>query len=242
MSRWRRHNQIWCNWPARPIGLMEVIGGSYLSASSHITYKYLLNSLNQNGLAIHTWNYLPSLDHQAQATQAWKDFRTCKKILESRIGIGLNPIRMGHSLGCKLHLLAPDGGRNSKSSIFISFNNFNINRSIPAVSKLSSKLNFEAEFNPSSKETLRLIYQQYIQINNLIINFSNDNLDQSKVLLKCLKRREKDNSRNIELVGNHLTPISAGLRQNLLGEWAVDENKIKILNSLIEVVFKYSIK
>ena len=242
MGRWRRSGRIWCNWPSRPIGLIELIGGSYLSASPHISYKFLLEALREKGLAIHAWTYLPSLDHQAQANEAWKSFRLCRKKLESRVGVKLNPIRLGHSLGCKLHLLSPDGGRNSKIFISLSFNNFNANNSIPIIGRLSSKLNMETEFSPSPQETMNLIFNQYTQPNNLIINFSNDKLDQSKLLIKCLKNREQDSSENVQLEGDHLTPISSGLRQNILGEWAVDDNKIKTLNILITQIYKYSTK
>ena len=240
MSRWRRHKQIWCNWPTKPIGLIEVIGGSYLSASSHISYKYLLDSLAKKGLAIHTWNYLPSLDHQAQANEVWREFRACKKILEKRIGLKIISLRLGHSLGCKLHLLAPDGGRNCNALILISFNNFTVKRSIPAIGKISEKLKLETEFSPSPKETMRLIYKQHFQTNNLIITFSNDNLDQSLILLKCLKERGNDATECVNLSGTHTTPISTGLRHNVLGQWATDKEKIKNLNILIEEICSYS--
>tara|TARA_Y100001968_G_scaffold166962_2_gene152939 strand:- start:89 stop:829 length:741 start_codon:yes stop_codon:yes gene_type:complete len=242
MSRWRYIEQTWCNWPSRPIGLIEFIGGSYLSASPHISYKYLLEDLARKGLAIHAWAYLPSFDHQSQANTAWKDFRACRKILESRVGIKLNPLRLGHSLGSKLHLISPDRGRNSEALISISFNNFNVNRSIPIIGKLSSKLNFETGFSPSPKETLDLIYKNYLQSKNLIISFSNDQLDQSSILFNCLQKRLEDATIQIQLEGDHLTPVSSGLRQNLFGNWATDSSKLKTLQILVERIIIFSKK
>ena len=67
------------------------------------------------------------------------------------------PIRIGHSLGCKLHLIAPDGGRKSNSFIGLSFNNFKIDKSIPFLSKAKKKLKIQAEFSPSPSETMRII-------------------------------------------------------------------------------------
>ena len=109
MTNWRKIDQTWCSWPSKPTALIEMIGGSYLAATPNISYKTLLNSLSQKNIAIHAWSYIPSLDHQAQANEAWKDLRKCRLKLESRIGnISYEPIRLGHSLGCKLHLIAPD--------------------------------------------------------------------------------------------------------------------------------------
>ena len=232
-------NQTWCNWPTNPIGLIEVIGGSYLSASPQISYKYLLESLEKKRLAIHAWSYIPSIDHQTQANQAWKHFRFCKKILEKEKGLKLKTIRIGHSLGCKLHLIAPDNGRNSDALISFAFNNFNANKSIPIVGKLSSKLNFETEFSPSTQETMKLIYQQYIQPNNLVINFSNDKFDQSQILLNCLIKRIKDSSSNLKLNGDHLTPVSFGLSKRLLGELTTKTKRSINLNALIDHIYSF---
>ena len=53
-------------------------------------------------------------------------------------------------------------------------------------------------------------------LNNLLIKFKNDNLDQNDLLLKSLKERPYDMSKIVELDGNHLTPVSVGLREKLL--------------------------
>ena len=49
-----------------------------------------------------------------------------------------------------------------------------------------------------------------------MIKFKNDNLDQNDLLLKSLKERPSDNSKIILLDGNHLTPVSMGIREKLL--------------------------
>ena len=129
MSYWRNVNKIWCLWPPRPKGLIEVIGGSYLSASPHLSYRKLLEEIFKGNIAIHAWSYLPGLDHQKLANEAWKELRGCKRKLEKRVGVLPPPIKLGHSLGCKLHLIAPDSGRNSKSLIALSFKKFAANKS-----------------------------------------------------------------------------------------------------------------
>ena len=85
MATWRQVEQTWCLWPAKPIGLIEMIGGSYLAASPHISYRLLLEALSRKDFAVHAWGYLPGLDHQAQANSAWKSFRSTKKKLYKRL-------------------------------------------------------------------------------------------------------------------------------------------------------------
>ena len=216
MSTFRRINDVFCQWPSRPIGIVEIIGGSYISIKPEITYRNLISRLLDRNFAVHTWSYIPNFDHQIQANQAWKQFRLSRNIVEKRVGIIPKVIRMGHSLGCKLHLLAPDGGRNCNGLVAISFNNFRADKSIPMLRKMSQRLNFQTEFSPSPSETLNLIREHYEQINNLLIRFRNDNLDQNNILIKLLKERASDKSKIIQLDGNHLTPVSLGLRENLL--------------------------
>ena len=240
MTRWRKLNHLWCAWPSNPIGLVEMIGGSYISASPHISYKRLLESLYSKGFAIHTWPYIPGFDHQTQANQAWKSFRHTREKLELRVSSQLRTIRIGHSLGCKLHLLAPDGGRKSNALINISFNNFNINRSIPMIGKLAAKMNIKTEFSPSPKETINIIYSQYQQKNNLIIRFKNDELDQSSGLISCLKMRKEDSSKELLLEGNHLTPVSTGLSNNILGNSISSSYRERNLKMLINEIYIYS--
>ncbi|WP_269623120.1 DUF1350 family protein [Prochlorococcus marinus] len=213
MTKWRRINQTWCKWPANPTALIEMIGGSYLATSPHISYKKLLERLAKKNNAIHAWSYIPNFDHQEQSNQAWRNLRECREILESRVGKLFNPIRLGHSLGCKLHLLAPDGGRKSEFLVSISFNNFKADRSIPMLRKLKRKFNIETEFSPNPDQTMSLISNKYIQANNLLIKFNADKLDQSELLLSHLKKRINDSSKIIEIKGDHLSPIGTGIKE-----------------------------
>ena len=240
MTRWRQIGQTWCKWPAQPVGLIEMIGGSYLAASPQISYRRLLDDLAKRNLAVHAWSYIPGLDHQAQANHAWRSMRSCKKSLESRIAKPLKIIRLGHSLGCKLHLLAPDGGRNSKGLITMSFNNFGANKSIPLLGKLAPRLGFYSEFSPSPEETLRLIRERYLQQKNLLISFEEDQLDQTPLLFNCLQTRQCDDSEQLHLNGDHLTPASAGFRHEVLGQWADDKIKRESLNRVVDEIYKWS--
>ena len=240
MTRWRRLGKAWGLWPAQPIALVEMIGGSYLAASPQLSYRRLLEALASQNLAVHTWGYVPGFDHQAQANEAWSSLRRCRQELQARVGALPAPLRLGHSLGCKLHLLAPDGGRNSKALVALSFNNFTADRSIPMLREPRSRLDFHTEFSPSPKETMRLIRECYHQPHNLLVSFGKDDLDQSPSLLHCLQQRADDATQSWHLPGDHLTPASAGLRQNLLGDWADDSARAETIKQLVETICRWA--
>ncbi len=241
MNRWRNYGSVWALWPSKPIGLIEMIGGSYLASNPQLSYRRLLESLAKKNLAVHAWGYLPNLDHQVQSVEAWKELRATKKILEKRVGTIPDPIRMGHSLGCKLHLLSPDGGRNSKALIAISFNNFKAQNSIPMLKNISKRIGIKSEFSPSPLQTIEQIKSYYIQPNNLIIRFEEDTLDQSHLLLNCLKERKTDNSKQLLLNGDHLTPASVGFREKIFGEWVNNASQIDSISRIVDMTFKISI-
>ena len=241
MSTFRRIGDVSCQWPSRPIGLIELIGGSYISIKPEVTYKRLITGLLQRNFAVHSWSYIPNFDHQLQANQAWKNFRQSRKVLEKRVGLIPKSIRLGHSLGCKLQLLSPDGGRNCNGLVAISFNNFKADKSIPLLKKMSQKLNFQTEFSPSPSETLNLIRENYEQVNNLLIKFKNDNLDQNDLLFKSLKERPSDKSKIILLDDNHLTPVSVGLREKLLKSNFQSSSKYEKIDLLVDQVTHWKI-
>ena len=241
MRTFRPIGDVSCQWPSRPIGLIEIIGGSYISIKPEITYKKLISGLIQRNFAIHSWSYIPNFDHQIQANQAWKEFRLSRQNLENRVGTKLKSIRLGHSLGCKLHLLAPDGGINSNGLVAISFNNFKADKSIPFLREMSEKLNFQTEFSPSPIETLNLVSENYEQINNLLISFKNDKLDQSNLLLKSLRGRDYDKSQIIRIDGNHLTPVSLGMREKLLKSNFESSLKYKKIDYIIDQITNWEI-
>ncbi len=239
MTKWRNIDKVWCIWPSRPSMLVEIIGGSYLASSPNISYRNLIQNLEKRNIAIHAYSYLPGLDHQGLANCAWQKLRNCRRKLIIRIGYELKVIRIGHSLGSKLHLLAPDGGRNCDGLISISFNNFAANKSIPIIDKISPKLAIKTEFLPTPTETMRIVSQNYFQPRNLLIAFDDDDFDQSNKLLKCLCNREIDYSKYILLKGDHLTPANIGINgqffRNIGTPYRIEE-----FNKLLEVIYNWS--
>ena len=225
-----------CFWPANPKKIIEFIGGSYLASNPDITYKRFIESLIKKNYAVHAYKYIPQFDHQELSIKAWRDFKMCKENLLKKLNKNLSTIRIGHSLGCKLHLIAPDGGRNCERFVSISFNNFSASKSIPFLKKISKNLDFNSEFSPSPQRTLNIIQKTYIQNNNLLIKFDSDKLDQTESLLSCLKNRINDNSNGIMMKGNHTLIASAGLRENFIGEWADDNFKKKSINKISTII------
>ena len=73
-------------------------------------------------------------------------------------------------------------------------------------------------------------------INNLLIKFDSDQLDQTETLLSCLKIRREDNTKGILLKGKHTLIASAGLREDLLGEWADDNLKRKTIIKISQLI------
>ena len=231
MPRWQQRDDLWLLEPdGPPRGLIEFIGGSYLAATPQLSYRRLLEALAGRGWRLHAWSYVPGFDHQSQANTAWRRFRRER----SELGMSSTerPLRLGHSLGCKLHLLAPDGGRGSSALVALSFNNFSAERSVPLLAELGQQFNFRSEFSPSPQETLEQVRRCYQQPRNLLVRFQRDGIDQSQRLLTVLQERASDRSELLELPGDHLTPSSAGLRRQLLGDWADDPSRQRAMEQI----------
>ena len=238
MGRWRSSGDLWLLDPppavadGTPAPLVEFIGGSYLAATPQLTYRRLLEALAQRGWQVRAWSYVPGFDHQQQANTAWRRFRELR---------GQQPVpplllRLGHSLGCKLHLLAPDAGRGCSGLAALSFNNFSAERSVPLLAELGQQMGFRSEFSPSPAATLEQVQRSYRQPRNLLVRFSSDAIDQSARLLDALRSRSADASRLLELPGDHLSPASGGLRRQLLGRWADDPTRERGIEQLAETI------
>jgi len=251
-ASWRQAGDLWCleppssgTGPAAGKGLVEFIGGSYLAATPQLSYRRLLEALAQRGWSVLAWSYVPGFDHQQQAIAAWRAFRSHRETAARRSGsFELEDsgvvLRLGHSLGCKLHLLAPDGGRRCTALVALSFNNFSAERSVPLLAEMGQQFGFRSEFSPSPQETLELVARGYRQERNLLVRFSRDSLDQSPRLLDTLRQRPGDASELLELPGDHLSPASAGLRRNLLGDWADDPTRQRRFDRLAATISQWA--
>ena len=239
MGRWRSSGDLWLLDPAvRPADgaaapVLEFIGGSYLATTPQLTYRRLLEAMAQRGWQVRAWSYVPAFDHQQQANTAWRRFRAQRAQQQEpppRV------LRLGHSLGCKLHLLAPDAGRGCIGLVALSFNNFSAERSVPLLAELGQQMGFRSEFSPSPAATLEQVQRSYRQRHNLLVRFASDAIDQSARLLDALRSRGADASRLLELPGDHLSPASGGLRRQLLGRWADDPARERCIEQLADSI------
>jgi hypothetical protein len=113
---------------------------------------------------------------------------------------------IGHSMGCKLHLLIGSLFSVERSgNILISFNNFSARNAVPLVEQFSPV--FAVEFTPSPLETNQLIAKKYQIRRNLLVKFTNDTIDQTTVLTDVLQTRFPGMVVAQTLSGNHLTPL-----------------------------------
>ncbi|MFO0118630.1 MAG: DUF1350 family protein, partial [Cyanobium sp.] len=107
---WRQRGPIWGLDPAtsgavRPgpgPGRIEFIGGSYLAATPQLSYRRLLEVLAGQGWSVRAWSYVPGFDHQSQANEAWRAFRTDREATTRAAGdfelpAGERVLRLGHS-------------------------------------------------------------------------------------------------------------------------------------------------
>lgn len=214
---WQQHGSVWRAAPPRPVGVIQFIGGSYLGVQPQLAYRRLLTAFEAMGWAVLSWAYTPNFDHQAQADQAFTALEQALR-RESAWPADLPVVRLGHSLGCKLHLLAPDGGCGCDRAVLLGFNNFSAERSIPFLATARSCLGMTMEFSPSPSRTLELVNHRYQQRRNLLVRFQRDGLDQSARLHQHLQARPGDCSVLMQRPGDHLAPAGAGLRQQLLGQ------------------------
>lgn len=212
---WRQLGRVWLALPPQPVGIIQFIGGNGLAVQPQWSYQRLLRSFEARGWGVLTWAYRLSLDHQQQADQAFLDL---ERVLQREPGLTRLPLlRVGHSLGCKLMLLAPDEGLGCGGAAMLAFNNYSAGRSIPLVSQLGPSLGFTVEFNPPPRRTMELVAERYRQPRNLLVRFRDDTIDQSLRLYAQLQARSGDQSQLVVLPGKHTTPASAGLRQQILG-------------------------
>ncbi len=231
--------EIYGNWvlvPPRPVAIIHFLGGAFVATAPQITYRALLEQLAAEGYVIVATPFVNTLDHTTIAQRVMRisnlalDY-LCSDLLRQ---YALPIYGLGHSMGCKLHLLIGSLFPQERAgNILISFNNYPAKRSIPLVeqftqvSKLAAQFTsqfasqfdsqlsaplpqiaaFDVEFTPTPAKTNQLIAERYQVQRNLLIKFNNDDLDQTKALDQALQQRFPEMPSVQILKGNHLTPL-----------------------------------
>ncbi|MBE9056081.1 DUF1350 family protein [Sphaerospermopsis sp. LEGE 08334] len=231
---WKEIRGNWVIIPRHPIGIIHFLGGAFVATAPHLTYRWLLEQLAAKGYVVIATPFVNTLDHQAIAESVLLNFeRTIERLHyygELR-KLYLPIYGIGHSMGCKLHLLIGSLFPVERAgNILISFNNYTAKDAIPLVEQLNSTL--AIEFTPTPLETNQLVEERYQIRRNFLIKFSNDNLDQSAILTKILQKRFPEMVTVQTLPGNHTTPLGQDINWqagnsftplDALGQWFKQE-------------------
>ncbi len=232
---WREISGNWVYIPRQPRAIVHFLGGAFVAAAPHITYRLLLEDLAKQGYVIIATPFINTFDHRSIASEVYNRFEDTLELLQAR---GYLPDRylpiygIGHSMGCKLHLaIGSMYDVKRDGNILISFNNFSARDAVPFMGQMPPDLNME--FTPNPQETLDLIADYYDVPRNLIIKFNNDTLDQSYTLGQTLTKIFPGMVSTQMLDGNHLTPLGQDLQWQLtpqlftpfdaIGQWLKQE-------------------
>ncbi|MBD2567529.1 DUF1350 family protein [Anabaena lutea] len=231
---WKEIRGNWVVIPRNPIGIIHFLGGAFVATAPHLTYRWLLEQFAEKGYVVIATPFINTLDHSAIAQSVLLNFeRTLERLYDSGElrKLYLPTYGVGHSMGCKLHLLIGSRFKVERAgNILISFNNYTAREAIPLVEQLNSTL--AIEFTPTPTETNQLVQDSYQIRRNLIIKFSNDNLDQSTALTKILQNRFPEMVTVQTLSGNHTTPLGQDIKWqpgtsftpfDALGQWFKQE-------------------
>jgi hypothetical protein len=210
---WQEISGNWVLIPDRPIAIVHFLGGAFVATAPQLTYRRLLEYLASQGYAIVATPFVNTFDHIEIAKSVLQSFDRALEILQTRIlkKRYIPVYGMGHSMGCKLHLLIGSLFAVERAgNILISFNNFSARDAVPLVEQFSPV--FSMEFTPSPLETNKMIGDRYQIRRNLLVKFDNDSIDQTYTLSEMIKKRFPDMVTFQTLKGSHTTPIGQDIK------------------------------
>lgn len=238
---WQEGAGCWVLIPPQPRAVIHFLGGAFVGTAPQVAYRWLLTELAQQGYGVIATPFLNTLDHQAIARSVLNRFETAYTRLQSQYSLpgGYLPIYgLGHSLGSKLQLLIGSCYEVERAgNILLAFNNYPVKQAIPLLeqinqlkldsvwdsvksqlpSQLAFRPNLTLEFTPSPEDTQTLIREHYQVRRNLLIQFAQDDIDQTLSLFPLLEERDNSLVARQVLPGNHLTPLAQEL------QWSVGE-------------------
>ena len=233
---WQEISGNWVLVPPRPVAIVHFLGGAFIAAAPHVTYRRLLEFLAVQGYVIIATPFINTFDHSAIAASVLNSFERSRAIVQTRIMQRryLPVYGMGHSMGCKLHLLIGSQHPVERAgNVLMAFNNYAAREAVPLVEQFSQFApDFTVEFTPNPLETNRLIESHYQIRRNLLVKFSNDTIDQTRLLATLLAARFPDMVTIKKLPGNHLTPLGQDMKWDVgasftpfdaIGQWVRQE-------------------
>lgn len=226
---WQEVSGNWVLLPPRPVAIIHFLGGAFVATAPQTTYRRLLEFLGRQGYAIIATPFLNTLDHGAIAKAAHLSLEQTLSQLHSqrRLKRFLPIYGLGHSMGCKLHLLIGSLFEvNRAGNMLLAFNNFSARQAIPLMESFAFAT--ALEFTPTPEQTNRLVLERYQVRRNLLVKFTQDEIDQTSELNALLQQRFSGMVSLQQLPGNHLTPLGQDLNWqagsaftplDALGQW-----------------------
>lgn len=212
---WKEISDNWVLIPPHPKGIVHFLGGAFVAAAPQVTYRWLLEQVAERGYAVVATPFVNTLDHAVIAESVLQSFESAIAQLQATAVLRKRylPIYgMGHSMGCKLHLLIGSLFPVERAgNILISFNNYAARDAIPFVQQFNNPA-FTIEFTPSPMETSTLVRSRYNVRRNLLIKFTNDTIDQSAALTELLQLRFPSMVTVQTLNGTHTTPLGQDIK------------------------------
>ena len=140
----------------QPLGVIHFLGGAFVGAAPHLTYRYLLESLSEAGYVVVATPYRLDFDYVRSCDTILTKFDAVAVELAAEYG-PVPVIGLGHSCGALLQVLItslfPDAPR--AANVLISFNNRPAAKSIPGLDEivvpLSEALMQDGEQGTSSR-------------------------------------------------------------------------------------------
>jgi hypothetical protein len=130
--------------PPNPKGIVHFLGGAFVAAAPQVTYRLLLEYLADRGYVIVATPFMSSFDHGEIAKAALNSFEQAIARLHHTRQLSpryLPVYGLGHSMGCKLHLLIASLFEVERAgNIFLAYNNFPAKRSIPLLEQVTESL------------------------------------------------------------------------------------------------------
>ena len=247
---WQEISGNWVYLPHQEIkGIIHFLGGAFVATAPQVSYRSILEQLSQAGFGIIATPFLNTFDHFAIAREVLNRLETVIERLQrtNKLSSGYLPIYgVGHSMGCKLHLLIGSLYDVERAgNILISFNNYPASRAVPFMEQFKVAPMLNVEFAPSPTETEKLIAEHYSVRRNLLLKFTEDELDQTVNLNSVLQNRFSNLVTLRTLRGNHLTPLSQNVQWrtgdlftpiDAIGQWFNQEMSRNLKNLKQELV------
>ena len=230
---WQVISGNWVLLPRRPIAIIHFLGGAFVATTPQLTYRRLLEFLADQGYAIVATPFTPDFDHFYLAQTTLNQLEQTLTHLSQSLQLKrfLPIYGLGHSMGCKLHLLIGSlYAVHRAGNVLISFNNEQANQAIPGMEFLRPMV--PLEFAPTPHETQTLIRDRYQIRRNLLVKFADDTLDHTQRLASLLEPKFPQLVTVYRQPGNHLTPLGPDLQWqtgsafspfDALGQWLRQE-------------------